>query len=377
MTTSALNILNILLVEDNYPDYFLLKKQFEKLQNISINLTHVTTCRDAISYLQKNLFDVILLDLSLPDSHNLDTVKTIYHHSQDIPILVLTGLDDEIIAIASVREGAQDYLVKGEINLDNLQRSIRYAIERKQRLKEITILNQKLLISNQELENYAHIVSHDLKQPLQTILASSQLILHIEKNLAEKSSQLLNFILNSSHQMNKLIDSLLSYAQINKKNIEKGIVDVEVILHQIFDYLDKQIQDSQAVIDIDIKEEDKPLTVFYNAIQLSQILQNLITNAIKYIPDDRTPEIKISIEKQEQMWLFMIKDNGIGIKLEDQRKIFQMLERVNTPKIYSGTGIGLAICQKIIETNGGKIWIKSAENIGSIFYFTIPIFDRE
>lgn len=374
MINSALNILNILLVEDNFPDYFMLKKQFEKLQNISINLTHVTTCRDAITCLQKTLFDVILLDLSLPDSHNLDTVKTIYHHSQDIPILVLTGLDDEITAIASVREGAQDYLVKGEINLDNLQRSIRYAIERKQRLKEITILNQKLLISNQELENYAHIVSHDLKQPLQTILASSQLILHLEKNLEEKSSQLLNFILNSSNQMNKLIDSLLSYAQINKKNVEKEIIDCEIILEQVIKYLDKQIQDSQAIIDIEINEQNKPVTIFYNAIQLSQIFQNLITNAIKYIPDDRTPKIKISIEKKEGIWLFMVKDNGIGIKAENQTRIFQMLERVNIEKKYSGTGIGLAICQKIIEINGGKIWIKSDENQGSTFFFTIPIF---
>lgn len=374
MITSALNILNILLVEDNFPDYFILKKQFEKLQNISINLTHVTTCREAIVYLQKNLFDVILLDLSLPDSHNLDTVKTIYHHSQDIPILVLTGLDDEVTAIASVREGAQDYLVKGEINLDNLQRSIRYAIERKQRLKEITILNKKLLTSNQELDNYAHIVSHDLKQPLQTILASSQLILHIEKKLDEKSFQLLNFILNSSNQMNKLIDNLLSYAQINQKNVEKEIINCEIILEQVIKSLDKQIQDSQAIINIQINEQYKPITIFYNEIQLSQIFQNLITNAIKYISDDRIPEIKISIEKKEEMWLFIVKDNGIGIKPENQPRIFHMLERVNIKEKYSGTGIGLAICQKIIKTNGGKIWVESHENKGSTFFFTIPIF---
>ncbi|MGI0481844.1 ATP-binding protein [Geminocystis sp. CENA526] len=375
MVNSALNILNILLVEDNFADYILLKKQFQKLQNISIEITHVTTCREAISSLEETLFDVILLDLSLPDSHNLDTVKTVYHYSQDIPILVLTGLDDEITAIASVREGAQDYLVKGEINLDNLQRSIRYAIERKQRLKEINILNKKLSLSNQELENYAHIVSHDLKQPLQTILASSHLILHIEKNLEEKSQKLLNFILSSSQQMNKLIDSLLSYAQVNQKSIEKEIVDVELIFKQIFDSLDKQIQDSQAMIELKIDEKNKPLKVLYNAIHLSQILQNLISNAIKYIPFDRTPQIKINIEKKEDNWLFMIKDNGIGIKAENHHKIFQMLERVNTEKKYSGTGIGLAICQKIIETNGGKIWVESSENIGSTFYFTIPIFD--
>ncbi|BAQ65795.1 ATP-binding protein [Geminocystis sp. NIES-3709] len=370
---SSLICFKILLVEDNLPDVIILKKQFQKLQTLSVKLTHVSTCRDAIFSLQSHDFDVILLDLSLPDSHNLDTVKTIYSHSGDIPILILTGLDDQVTAIASVREGAQDYLVKGQINLDNLQRSIRYAIERKQRLKEINILNKKLSTSNQELENYAYIVSHDLKQPLQTILASSQLILHLEKNLKEQSYQLLEFILASTNQMNKLIDNLLSYAQINKKSIEKEIVCVENIIKNVMKFLNKQIQDSKASINIQMNNNNKPIKVFYNSIQLSQILQNLMSNAIKYIPYDRTPEIQITIEKKEETWLFMVKDNGIGVKPEDQGRIFEMLERVDTDRKYSGSGIGLAICQKIVEINGGKIWVESILNKGSTFFFTIPI----
>jgi two-component system, sensor histidine kinase and response regulator len=371
---SFLNHLNILLVEDNLPDVIIIKKQFKKFQTLKINLTHVSTCRDAISSLQNASFNVILLDLSLPDSQNLDTVKTIYTHSNDIPILILSGLDDEDIAIASVREGAQDYLVKGEINLDNLQRAIRYAIERKQKLNEIKILNQKLLTSNGELENYAHIVSHDLKQPLQTILASSQLILHLEKdNLEEKSFQLLKFILNSSNTMNKLIDTLLSYAEINQNKEEKEIIDCVEIIENVLGLLKQQIEESAAIITLNIENNIHPIKVFYNGIQLTQIFQNLISNAIKYIPDNCQPKINIFITKEKTTWLFSIKDNGIGIKPENHQRIFKMLERIKTEKKYDGVGIGLATCEKIIENNGGKIWVESSLNEGSIFHFTIPI----
>jgi len=369
---AELKPLQILLVEDNLPDVIILKKQFQKFQNLKTELRHVSTCREAIILLQNNLFDVIFLDLSLPDSQNLDTVKTIYHYSQDIPILVLTGLNDEKIAIASVREGAQDYLVKGEINLDNLQRSIRYAIERKQRLKEISMLNRRLSISNQELENYAYIVSHDLKQPLQTILASTQLILHFEKNLGEKSQELLQFILTSSKQMNVLIDSLLSYAQVEKKSEQKDIVYLALIIDHVIHSLNKQVEDSQAKITINL-DPDSSIMVCYNPIHLTQILQNLISNGIKYTPSHRTPEITINVEQKNNEYLCSIEDNGIGIKPEDQERIFKMLERVNTGNDYSGVGIGLAICQKIVETNGGKIWVESQIDKGSTFYFTIPI----
>ncbi|MBL1211295.1 ATP-binding protein [Geminocystis sp. GBBB08] len=371
---SSLTYLHILLVEDNLPDIIIIKKQFQKLQTLQVDLTHVSTCREAIINLQNTTFDVILLDLSLPDSQNLDTVKTIYAHSNDIPILILTGLDDEEIAITSVREGAQDYLVKGEINLDNLQRAIRYAIERKQKLKEINILNQKLSVSNRELENYAYIVSHDLKQPLQTILASSQLILYLDKdNLGEKSFQLLQFISDSSNTMNQLIDTLLSYAKIDHDHEEKDILDCVEVIKNVLGLLKQQIQEAQAVISIEIEDNQHPVTVFYNQTQLTQLFQNLISNAIKYIPDNCQPKISISVKEEKGEWLFSIKDNGIGIKSEDHQRIFKILERINTDKQYDGIGIGLATCKKIIENNGGKIWVESCLNQGSTFYFTIPI----
>lgn len=371
---SSLTHIHILLVEDNLPDVIIIKKQFQKLHSLKVDLTHVLTCRDAIFHLQSTSFDVILLDLSLPDSRNLETVKTIHAHSHDIPILILTGLDDEDMAISSVREGAQDYLIKGEINLDNLQRAIRYAIERKQKLKEIKILNQKLSASNRDLENYAYIVSHDLKQPLQTILASSQLVLHLEKeNLNEQSLYLLNLILNSSYTMNQLIDTLLSYAQIEKNKEEKEVINCVEIIENVLDLLKQQIEESEAIIKFNIEESQIPINVIYNPIQLTQIFQNLISNGIKYIPDNCKPEITISIEKLKTELLFSIKDNGIGIKAENHQRIFEMLERIKTNKKYDGTGIGLATCKKIIAHNGGKIWVESSLNKGSTFYFTIPI----
>lgn len=368
-----LEIINVLLVEDNLPDAFLLKRNVKKLTTIEVNVTHVESCQEAVLCLKQINFDVILLDLSLPDSHNLETVRYIYKNASDIPIVVLTGLNDEEIAIASLREGAQDYLVKGEINSNMIIRAIRYAIERKQKLAEIKILNQKLSNSNQELENYAYLVSHDLKQPLQTIISSINLVLYKEENLKETSIKLLNLILDASFDMNELIEDLLSYSRIDKNKENSVMVDCRKIVDKVLSNLDSQIQESNAIINIDFDDYES-LMVLYNPTNLSQLFQNLISNAMRYVSKNQSPIININVEKQKDNWLFSIQDNGIGIKEENQQRIFNMFERIEScAKEYSGTGIGLAMCQKIVENHGGDIWVKSEISVGSTFYFTIPV----
>lgn len=355
--------INLLLIEDNFPDFILIKKQLQNLRNPNVIITHADTCESAIALLRENNFDVILSDLSLPDSSDLDTVKKIHNQAPETPIVILTGLEDEEMGMASISYGVQDYLVKGEISSENLRKAIFYSIERKQKLKEILILNQ-------ELENYAHVVSHDLKQPLQTILASSRLILHLEPNLQEKSKDLLTFILSAGEKMNQLIDTLLS-CDLEEKEVKK-IVNCEEIIEEVIKLLREEINHSQAIININIPEQYKPVKVFYHPVQLGRIWQNLISNGIKYVDKNIKPHLEIRLQKQEDKWLFALKDNGIGINPENYHKIFEMKERLSTDKKYEGNGIGLAVCQKIISSNGGKIWVESTINKGSTFFFTIP-----
>ncbi|HIK38468.1 MAG: hybrid sensor histidine kinase/response regulator [Geminocystis sp.] len=364
--------LNILLVEDNLPDAILIAKHLSKIEKPRLSLCHVSTCREAVRCLEEEKFDVILLDLSLPDSFQLDTVKKISAEAENTAIIILTGLDDEKVALDSLREGAQDYLVKNEINSTVLKKAICYAIERKKQVRHLKHLVDILLDSNRKLEDYARQVSHDLKQPLQTILGSGKLIGYLEENAGEKTRQLLNMLVNSAEKMSDMIEALLSACRVGGED-EKEWLDCERIIKEVLELLGEQIRAKGAKITINFPAKFRPVMVYYNRVQLERVWQNLISNAIKYVPEDRKPEVAIAAEKHQNQWLFMISDNGIGIKETDYEKVFLANQRLSEgEKMAKGSGMGLAICKQIIEDNGGRIWVQSSIYQGSTFFFTIP-----
>ena len=204
--------IQILLVEDNAADAYLLRKFLSTVPHIE--LTQVERLDEAIRRLSENVFDAILLDLSLPDSRGLNTVKQMHAANSKTPILVLTGLDDEEIAIAALREGAQDYLVKGEIQRTWLVRAIHYAIERQQNLDKLQHLNHELTRSNQELEQFAYVVSHDLRQPLQGILGFAGILSFIYRNEPDEPvNQYIESIISAGQHMSQLIQDLLDYSK--------------------------------------------------------------------------------------------------------------------------------------------------------------------
>lgn len=370
---SSVHHLNILLVEDNHPDAILIGKHLSKIEKPRLSLCHVSTCKEAIRCLKGEKFDVILLDLSLPDSFQLDTVKKISTEAENTAIIILTGLDDEQMALDSLREGAQDYLVKNEVNPVVLKKAICYAIERKKQLQQIKDLVNRLVDSNRKLENYARQISHDLKQPLQTILGSGKLIGYLEENASENIRRLLDMLINSAEKMNGMIEELLSLCRIEGEE-KKEWLDCEKVITEVLELLDEQIRARGAKITVNFPAKYRPVVVYYNEVQLERVWQNLISNAIKYVPQDRKPEVVITAEKQPNQWLFMISDNGIGIKETDYKKIFLANQRLSEGEgMAKGSGMGLAICKQIIERNGGKIWVQSSICQGSTFFFTIPI----
>ena len=221
---------------------------------------------------------------------------------------------------------------------------------------------------NQDLESFAALVSHDLQAPLRSLTMFTELLVReYQDNLDASAKKYLERISNSGSRMQTLIADLLTYSRAGNSEQTWVMVDLNQVLHQVMENLHSTIAKSHAKIRV----ESLPKLVI-NPTEITQLFQNLLENALKFC-GDRPPEIKVSASKQQQKWLVAVADNGIGIAAEFQLQIFQVFKKLHHEDTYSGTGIGLSICQKIVERYGGEIWVESTIGKGSIFYFTIPI----
>lgn len=225
---------------------------------------------------------------------------------------------------------------------------------------------EELANSNIELERFAYIASHDLQEPLRMVTSFLQLLKkrYVEK-LDETADQYIAFAVDGAERMKTLIMDLLDYSRVGSNTEPNENVDLNILIEEVKGVFSKTIDESKAHITVG------PLPIVKgNRTQLLQLFQNLIGNAIKYQKDE-SPVIQISCTEQEEEYLFEIKDNGIGIDPAFHEKIFVIFHRLHSRSEYTGTGIGLAICKKIVERHNGKIWVKSMPGQGSSFFFTL------
>jgi signal transduction histidine kinase len=492
--------LEILLFEDNPGDAGLLEEMLEDF-NDSYQLKVVETLEEGLNVLKNHSFIIILLDLGLPDSDGIDTLIDVQNNAPNTPIIVLTGLDNEEIGTLAVKKGAQDYLIKKEIDSKLLRRSIRYAIERKKsenqyltlfnsidegfctvevifddnnkpidyrfleinpafeeqtglvnakgklmrelapdheeywfeiygevaltgqpmrfvneakslnrwydvyafkidkEKKEVAILfnditkfketekqlteyqnsleekvNQRtdeLAKSNTELEHFAYITSHDLREPLRMISSFLQLIeRRYTDQLDEDGKEFIGYAVDGAKRLDSMINDILIYSRVTKKERKFKMVNFKKVIEKVNMNLITSIEENNAKITCD----SLPSLITDDQLMI-QLFQNIIGNAIKYRSQE-TPKIHISAKKEKNQYLFSIKDNGIGMSPKHLERIFIIFQRLHTHEEYEGTGIGLAIAQKIVHQQGGQIWAKSELGKGSTFYFTIPIIDE-
>lgn len=227
---------------------------------------------------------------------------------------------------------------------------------------------QELARSNLELEHFAYIASHDLQQPLQIISDYAQLLKRrYHKQLDEKANKFIHHIIEGTRRMQKQITDLLEYSQVGTRKKSLQVTDCNWVLEESINNLQVVIRQQQAVV---MSSEKLPI-LLADSNQLVQLFQNLINNAIKY-HSNAPPVVEISANHEEEGWLFSIKDNGIGIDPKQSERIFQIFQRLHTQDEYPGTGIGLAICQRIVERHGGRIWVNSELGQGATFHFIIP-----
>jgi len=227
---------------------------------------------------------------------------------------------------------------------------------------------QELTRSNAELEQFSYVASHDLQAPLSTIAGYAQLLeKRCHNQLDTQGNKFIRNIVNSCGRMQALIDDLLEYSRVGRSEKPFDVIDCNLVFEDACANLQLAIRQDQA----SVTRGDLP-RVRGDSFQLLQLFQNLIGNAIKYRSSE-APMVRVSASRQGDSWVFSVQDNGIGIAEQYHPRIFQLFQRLHSEKQYSGTGIGLAICQRIVERHGGRLWLESEPDRGSIFYFSIPI----
>ncbi|MBI4783081.1 MAG: PAS domain-containing protein [Oscillatoriophycideae cyanobacterium NC_groundwater_1537_Pr4_S-0.65um_50_18] len=233
-----------------------------------------------------------------------------------------------------------------------------------QALQQLTIDLQR---SNQELEQFAYVASHDLQEPLRAITSYTQLLAkRYQGQLDEKADKYIYYVVDGAARMQQLIQDLLAYSRVGRYELKLQPTDCNVILKQVRNDLQVAIAESNAVITVDALP-----TIPADTAQVTQLFQNLIGNALKY-HGQAAPIIRISASQQGKDWIFSIQDNGIGIEPQYAERIFEIFQRLHTRREYDGTGLGLAICKKIVERHHGRIWVESTLGQGATFYFTLP-----
>ncbi|MBK1988475.1 hybrid sensor histidine kinase/response regulator [Sphaerospermopsis aphanizomenoides BCCUSP55] len=376
----------ILLIEDNLAEARLLQEFMKQVQSKEFSLVHVQRLRDAFHELSQQTYDVILLDLTLPDSQGLSSLPLLISQSPSTPIVVLTNTNDEELAIEAVRQGAQDYLVKRQVNPDVLFRSVQYAIARKQVLEQLRTVNQTLetrveertaeLVKAQELyqfkSEFVSMLSHDIRNPLNTILLAAGLLQNNDDKLSnEKKLNHLQMIRTAIKNMAQLLDevSFIGKSDSGKLQCQLSHLDLEAFCHQILE--DAHLTALEKHVTIEFSSVGDCRSTFGDESLLRHILGNLLNNAIKY--SHPHSKIKFELISQNQTVTFRFQDWGIGISKEDQNQLFLPFHRGENVGNISGTGMGLAIVKKCVEAHGGEILVDSQIDIGSTFTVNLPL----
>ncbi|PLZ37961.1 hybrid sensor histidine kinase/response regulator [Fischerella thermalis] len=383
--------IKILLIEDNLAEARLLQEFLKQAQSHEFTLLNVKRLGDALSLLSNCNeiscdFDVILLDLTLPDSEGLTSLPPLMSQAPTVPIVVLTNTNDDELAIAAVRQGAQDYLVKRQVNVEVLIRALRYAIERKHTLESLRAVNHALeirveertaeLVKAQELNQFksefVSMLSHDIRSPLNTILLAAGLLQNSGDKLStEKKLNHYKLICSAIKNMTQLLDeaSLLGKADSGRLEREFTLLNLQDFCHQLVE--DAQLIAVDKRITVVFTTTGQPTEILSDENLLRHILGNLLSNAIKYSRPDSI--VYFELRFKNQTVIFNIKDEGIGIPLEDQKQLFQPFYRANNVGSIPGTGLGLAIVKKCLEAHGGDITVNSEVGVGTTFTVTLPL----
>src|SRR5580658_9631514 len=363
--------LRVLLVEDNPADVEL-ELHTLRQDGFEVSGDVVQTAEEFTERVRTTSYDLILADYNLPQWRGTEALDILCRENMDVPLIVVTGYLGEEKAVDYIKQGATDCVLKDRLarlpaSVRRAQQEKRLRDQRRQAEEELAQKVVELARSNAELEQFAYVASHDLQEPLRMIANYTQLLAERYRGkLDAQADKYIDYSVGGAMRMQALIQDLLKFSRVGRQEIERRSTDCRLVVEQALNNLQAAVQESGAVV----KWNSLPV-VMADPAQLAQVFQNLIANAIKFHGPD-TPLIQIDSEKKDDGWVLTVSDNGIGIPAENWQDIFVIFRRLHTRTEYSGNGIGLSICKKIIERHGGKIWIEAQANPGSCFKFTLP-----
>jgi light-regulated signal transduction histidine kinase (bacteriophytochrome) len=291
--------------------------------------------------------------------------------TQAIPIIMLSARSDETARIEGLQLGADDYVTKPFSPRELIARvdaGLQMARLRQNLIEVERTARTALRASNEELQQFASVVSHDLQEPLRMVTSYLQLLKNrYAARLDDDAIQFIGFAVDGVERMRALITDLLAYSRIERGYSQMEMIDMQAALNKALAMLSLQVGDSGAII------TQTPLPqITADEGQIIQLFQNLLTNAMKFQPAGSVPRIHIGAEQQDGVWEFSVGDNGIGIEAEYLDRLFVMFRRLHQRSEYPGTGIGLAICKKVVERHHGRIRVESTPGTGTTFFFTLP-----
>jgi light-regulated signal transduction histidine kinase (bacteriophytochrome)/CheY-like chemotaxis protein len=344
--------------------------------------------RQAREQLSSYSFDVIVLYLAGISKLNFGPVRKLRDSYEQVAIVVITESNNEETGIEAIKNGADDYLIRGKIFRDVLVRTIRYGVERRKEQirteeilkaevaerkqiegiledlnKQLTETVQKLSESNRSLQEFAHIIAHDLKAPLRAIgTLADWIFCDYHDKLDEQGKHRTKLLAARARRMNDIVDSILRYSEI-KAAVSKQEVDLSRLVQSV-------VGNIKTHDGISIKVSKLPSLVC-EKIRIAQVFENLLMNAVKFM-NRPNGEVEVTCTEDEDFWKFCVADNGPGIEEKYFDRIFEVFQTLSPRDEVEGSGIGLAVVKRIIEMYGGRVWVESKVGKGSKFFFTLP-----
>ena len=363
---------SILMVDDKPENLVVLE---ELLRQPGRRLVKATSGNDALRILLKEDFAVVLLDVQMPeiDGYEVAQLMRSTERTRLVPIIFITAGDrSEEQTFRGYEAGAVDFLYK-PINGHILQSKVGVLLDLYRKTHELAAANATLESTAaalrekiSDLENVSHTLAHDLRAPLRSIRGFTQILAEsFQNNLDADQADAMQRIQQGTARVSEMIEELYELLRVGAQSAPRTEVDVTSVFAAVVDSLQADIAGAEAKI----TRDELPRAVRTNRALITQILQNLIANSIKY-QRDKQAVVHVTAQRQPDRWEFAVRDNGVGIDPADHERVFRLFERVTGHA--SGTGVGLALCKRAVDKLGGRIWVESVIGEGSTFYFTIP-----
>lgn len=369
--------LDILLIEDNPGDARIVELLLEESDLPQCNIVNCQTLGEGVNALMKKDFDVVLLDLSLPDSRGFETLQRLISAKPDVNVVVMTGYTDKALGLNAVKAGAQDFLMKGGFDAEILTKTLRYAIERKNVLIKLAAATRAREVAEESArmkEQFIASISHEMRTPMNAIYGMSNLLAQTKLDSEQRSY--IDSVRQSSEILLGVINDILeiSTLQNGKMSFESKDFDLHELMFNLVNVMQYKKDEKPLEFQLNI-DPSVSVTLKGDKLRLNQILFNIVGNAVKFTDEGMVKiDVQLAEDHQDSIILrFIVQDTGIGMPADKVDTIFESFTRIRTKdRIYEGTGLGLAIVKNLVHLQEGRVWAESELGKGSTMFIELP-----